>query len=327
MARWTRQKAALAADALRPVGPTRRGWSRYSTRTFYLFIAPWLVLGFIGLTALPLAYAFLVSFTNLDGMSGHWHWIGLDNYSELIGDADTWYSLGRTLLYTVITVPISIAGGLGLALLLNRRLRAVGLFRTIFYVPSVVPIVATAVMWKIMFDRDAGIINALIELVGGPAITWLVDPMAFTVLVIMVLWGLGGGMVIFLAGLQGIPGELREAAAVDGANAVQTFRAVTLPLLTPVMLFQVVTGVIAALQTLIQPLLLSAGSTGAIISVPRSNYLYMVDVYEQFFANQRFGYGAALLWVLFAVVLLITVLVLRSSALWVYYEVGLGKER
>jgi multiple sugar transport system permease protein len=234
--------------------------------------------------------------------------------------------LGRTFLYTVVSVPLSVGGGLGLALLLNRRLRAVGLYRTIFYVPSVVPVVASAVMWKIMFDRDAGIINALIELFGGPAITWLLDPTAFTVLVIMTLWGLGGGMVIFLAGLQGIPGELREAAAVDGANAVQTFRAVVLPLLTPVVLFQVVTGVIAALQTLVQPLLLAeSGGTAAVGDVPRSNFLYMVNVYQQFFANQRFGYGAALLWVLFAVLLLITVLVLRSSTLWVYYEVDQGK--
>jgi multiple sugar transport system permease protein len=308
------------------IPPRRRSWSRYSTRTFYLFIAPWFVLGFIGLTAIPLLYAFLVSFTNFDGMSGHWRWLGLDNYAELIGDPDTWYSLGRTFLYTVVSVPLSVGGGLGLALLLNRRLRAVGLYRTIFYVPSVVPVVASAVMWKIMFDRDAGIINALIELFGGPAITWLLDPTAFTVLVIMTLWGLGGGMVIFLAGLQGIPGELREAASVDGANAVQTFRAVVLPLLTPVVLFQVVTGVIAALQTLVQPLLLAeSGGTAAVADVPRSNFLYMVNVYQQFFANQRFGYGAALLWVLFAVLLLITVLVLRSSTLWVYYEVDQGK--
>ncbi len=302
----------------------RRSWSRHSTPTFYLFVAPWLFLGFIGLTLIPLAYAFLVSFTNFDGMSGHWHWLGLGNYTELIGDPDTWYSLGRTLLFMVITVPLGVAGGLALALLLNRKMRAVGLFRTIFYVPSVVPIVATALLFRIMFDRDAGIINAAIEWLGGPPVTWLVDPTAFTVMVIMVLWGLGGGMVIFLAGLQGIPSELREAAAVDGATPVQTFRAVVLPLLTPVMLFMVITGVIASLQTLIQPLLLSAGSSGG-ADVPRSNYLFMVHVYQQFFANQRFGYGAALLWVLFVVVLLITLVVLRSGALWVYYEVDQGK--
>ncbi len=316
----SRDVGRIARDARTGVA-SRRQWSRYSTRTFYLFIAPWFLLGFIGLTTIPLTYAFLLSFTNFDGISGHWHWIGLDNYSELISDPDTWYSLGRTLLFLVITVPLSTASGLGLALLLNQRIRAVGLFRTIFYVPSVVPVVASVVIWRIMFDRDSGFLNAVIGWVGRPAITWLIDPTAFLALIVMVLWGLGGGMVIFLAGLQGIPGELREAAAIDGANAVRTFRAVTLPLLTPVIFFQAVTGVIAALQTLIQPLLLSQAGTGATGSeVQRSNFLYMVNVYQQFFSNQRFGYGAALLWLLFAVILLITLLFFRSSALWVYYE-------
>lgn len=326
MARPMSRKVGRITAAAYPGLTPRRSWSRYSTRTFYLFVAPWF-LGFIGLTTIPLAYAFLLSFTNFDGISGHWHWIGLDNYSELIGDPDTWYSLGRTLLFLAITVPASVGGGMGLALLLNRRMRAVGLFRTIFYVPAVVPVVASVVMWRIMFDRDSGFINAIIGWFGGPAITWLVDPTAFTALIVMVLWGLGGGMVIFLAGLQGIPAELREAAAIDGANAGQAFRAVTLPLLTPVIFFQVVTGVIAALQTLIQPLLLSQTGMGATGSeVQRSNFLYMVNVYQQFFSNQRFGYGAALLWLLFAVILLITLLFFRSSSLWVYYEVHQEKE-
>jgi len=306
----------------------RRGWSRYSDRTFYLFVAPW-VLGFLGLTVVPLVYALLVSFTNFDGLSGRWHWIGLANYGELAGDPETWASLGRTLLFMAIAVPLGVSGGLGLAVLLNRRMRAVGLFRTIFYVPSVVPVVASAVSWRLLFDRDAGLVNAVIERVGGPVVTWLVDPTVFVVLVAMVLWGLGGGMIILLAGLQGIPGELREAAAIDGANAWQTFRAVVLPLLTPVIFFQVITGIIVSLQTLVQPLLLNpsgalggggagAGGTG---SMPTSTDLYMVNVYEQFFANDRFGYGSALLWVLFAIVLLITLVVVRSGRLWVFYEV------
>lgn len=306
--------------------PRKRRWSRYSSRTFYLFIAPWL-LGFIGLTVFPLLYALMISFTNFDGMSDHWRWIGLKNYFDLFRDHDMWLSLSRTLIYTLIIVPLLVAGGLGLALLLNRSMRGIGLFRTIFYVPSVVPIVASVVVWKIMFDRDAGIINALIERFGGPTITWLVDPTAFYALIIMVLWGLGGGMVISLAGLQGIPNELREAAMVDGANSWQVFRSVVLPLLTPVLFFQVVTNIIYAFQTLIQPLLLAV-SQGAVaaVSVPPSNNLYMVNVYAQFFYNQRFGYGSALLWVLFAVILLITLLVFRSGALWVYYEVDNDKE-
>jgi multiple sugar transport system permease protein len=299
----------------------RGRWSRYSSRTFYLFVSPW-VLGFIFLTIFPLAYALMISFTNFDGISQSWKWVGLANYIELLRASDTWFSLGRTLLYMVITIPLSIAGGLGLAVLLNRHLRAVGLFRSIFYLPSIVPIVATALMWKLIFDRDVGALNAVIELLGGQAVTWLIDPTVFYALIIMVLWGLGGGMIISLAGLQGIPQELSEAAIVDGASSWQVFRSVTLPLLSPVLFFQLITAVIYSLQTFIQPLLLAeSNGINASVSVPPSNFFYMVNVYQQFLYNQRFGYGSALLWVLFILILAFTLLVFRSSAFWVYYEV------
>ncbi|HEY4387252.1 MAG TPA: sugar ABC transporter permease [Ktedonobacteraceae bacterium] len=302
---------------------TRVRWSRYSSRTFYLFVSPWL-LGFLALTVIPLVYALLVSFTNFDGISPRWSWIGLDNYVELFRNADTWYSLGRTLLYMCISVPLSIAGGLGLALLLNQRLKAVGFFRSIFYLPSIVPVVASAIMWKLIFDRDAGVLNAFLELFHLSDVTWLIDPTVFYALIIMVLWGLGGGMIISLAGLQGIPQELREAARVDGANAWQAFRRVTLPLLTPVLFFQLITGIIYSLQTFVQPLLLSESNgvgTSAATLVPRSNFFYMVNVYEQFLYFQRFGYGSAMLWVLFVLILVFTLLVFRSSVFWIYYEV------
>jgi len=320
MAILARQEVVKRNQQARPT--RQRGhWSRYSSRTFYLFVAPW-VIGFMTLTALPLAYALMISFTDWDGISTRWHWVGLDNYAQLLQNADTWYSLGRTLLYTGIAVPLSIAGGLGLALLLNQRLKAVGFFRTIFYVPSIVPVVATAIMWKLIFDRDAGVLNAFLQRLGLPALTWLVDPTAFYALIVLTLWGLGGGMVIMLAGLQGIPTELNEAAVVDGANRWQAFRSITLPMLSPVIFFQVVTGVIASLQVLVQPLLLSETNTiSQAVNVPRSNFVYMVNVYEQFFVNQRFGYGSAMLWVFFVVILAITVLVLRSGSFWVYYEV------
>ncbi|HEY4385100.1 MAG TPA: sugar ABC transporter permease [Ktedonobacteraceae bacterium] len=299
----------------------RKHWSRYSSKTFYLFISPW-VIGALALTLIPLVYALIVSFTNFDGISTHWHFVGLANYLELLQDGNTWHSLSRTLLYCVITVPISVAAGLGLAILLNQRLIAVGFFRTVFYLPSVVPVVATAIMWKLIFDRDAGALNAILAPFGSPAITWLIDPYVFFVLIILTLWGLGGGMIISLAGLQGIPSELREAASIDGANAWQVFRNVTLPLLSPVLFFEVITGMIGALQTFIQPLLLAETNGAASVgSVPSSNYLYMVNVYGQFFANQRFGYGSAMLWILFIIILAITLLVFRSSTFWVYYEV------
>lgn len=301
--------------------PVRRSWSRYSSRTFYLFISPWLV-GFTLLTAAPLAYAFAVSLTNFDGSSVHWRWIGLRNYLKLLADADAIASLLRTLLYAAIVVPLTVAGGLGLAVLLNRRLKLMGLFRTIFFLPSVVPVVATAIMWKLIFNRDAGVLNAITGAVGLRPVTWLVDPYAFYALMILVLWGLGGGMVITLAALQGVPPELEEAARVDGANRWHVFRRVTVPMISPVLFFQVVTGVIAAFQTIVQPLLLAeASNMGALPQVPQSTHLYMVQVYQEFFFSNRFGYGSAMLWVFFVIILLITVLVQRSSRLWVHYEV------
>ena len=316
----TYEIAHISENVVHSSMKTRRKWSRYSNKTFYLFISPWII-GFLLLTVIPLFYALMMSFTNFDGISPHWHWIGLANYSELFRDPDTWYSLSRTLLYTVLAVPLTIAGGLGLALLMNMRLRVVGLFRTLFYLPTVVPIVAAAITWRLIFGRDTGPLNALL----GHSFDWLGDPMAFGALLILALWGMGSGMVLSLAGLQGIPQELREAAIVDGANPWQMFRSVTLPMLSPVLFFQVVTGVIAALQVLVQPLLLATAGFGqdssGLSELPRSNYLYMVHVYAQFFQNQRFGYGSALLWILFLFVLVITILVFRSGSLWVYYEV------
>lgn len=324
MATFAQLERTEAHHAMRARSHKRhQGWKRYSSWTFYLFVAPW-VLGFLTLTLFPLLYALLVSFTSFDGISPHWHWVGLANYSELLQNADTWYSLGRTLLFTLLVVPLSVAGGLALAVLLNERVKAVGIFRTIFYVPSIVPVVASALMWKLIFDRDIGALNALLERLNVPVVSWLLDPTAFYALVIVMLWGLGGGMVISLAGLQGVPSELLEAASMDGANRWQIFRNITLPQISPVLFFQVITGIIGSLQVFVQPLLLSEtnsvtglGST----TVPRGNFLYLVNVLQQFLTFGRFGYGSAMLLVFFLVILAITLLVFRSSGFWVYYEV------
>jgi multiple sugar transport system permease protein len=318
----------LGSVAVAAARRTRRpDWYRYSGRTFYLFVSPW-VLGFVLLTVLPLAYAFALSLTNFDGISPRWRWVGLRNYRELFDDADAWASLVRTLVYTAIAVPLSVAGGLGLAVLLNQRLRAVGLFRTIFFLPSVVPVVAMAIMWKLIFNRDAGILNAIIEKVGISPITWLVDPNAFYALIILTLWGLGGGMVISLAALQGVPAELEEAAIVDGANWWHVFRHVTVPSISPVLFFQVITGIIVAFQILVQPVLLAeTNGIQAVGQVPQSTHLYMVQVYQEFFTSQRFGYGSAMLWMFFLIILAVTLVVQRSSRFWVHYEVDSDADR
>ena len=304
-----------------------RKWTRYPTRAFYAFISPW-ALGFLLLTAVPLVYGFLVSLTNFDGSSPRWKWVGFRNYIELFSDGDAWTALLRTVLFTVIFVPISVAGSLGLAVVINRRLRAVGVWRTIFFLPSVVPVVAMAILWKLVLNKDSGILNAMLSAVGIPRVAWLQDPAAFYALIILMLWGLGGGMIIMLAALQGVPVELEEAASIDGASRWRVFWSITVPMISPVVFFAVITGAIGALQILIQPLLLTnASGIAGVGNVPEGNRLYMVQVYQEFFLNNRFGYGSAMLWVFFLVILAITLLVLRFGRSLVYYEVDADAEK
>lgn len=298
-----------------------RKWTLYPKRTFYAFVAPWAI-GFVLLTALPLVYGFLVSLTNFDGSSPRWKWVGLRNYVELLSDIDVWAALGRTLVFTAIVVPLSVAGSLGLAIIINRRLAAVGVWRTVFFLPSVVPVVAMAIMWKLVFNYDAGIVNAMLRGVGLEPVRWLVDPAVFSALVIVMLWGLGAGMVIMLAALQGVPKELEEAATIDGAGKSGVFWNVTVPMISPIIFFQVITGVIGTLQVLVQPLLLTnASGLQGVGQVPDSNRLYMVEVYQEFFLNNRFGYGSAMLWVYFVIILALTLVLLRSSRSLVYSEI------
>jgi multiple sugar transport system permease protein len=314
------------SGAALPPQPKRRWprWSRESSFAFYVFASPWII-GFLLLTLTPMIYALTVSLTDYNGMGGHWHWIGTQNYSDMFNDPQTWSSLWLTLKFMVIWIPLNIGGALGLAVLLNRRMRGVGVFRTIFYIPAVVPVVAGALAWKLMFDTSAGLINWVITNLGGASTIWLADPYVFyTVIVLMVWSGAGYGMVILLAGMQGVPPELREAASIDGANAMQSFRHVTLPLLSPVLMYLLILNVLWALQTVVQPLLMTSNggvsgmgtSSGA---QPGSSDFFMVNVYQQFFTNNEYGYGSALLWFLVAIILVITAVVFWTGKSWVYY--------
>ena len=295
-----------------------RAWRE--TVSFYLFIGPWLI-GFLALGVLPLVFGLVISLTNYDGFNlDNLKFRGLDNYTRVLDDPEVLHSLSRTLVFTGLSVPLGIAFALGLAVLLNQGIPARGVFRTLFYLPHIIPIVAIVWIWRLFTDQNFGLLNGLISVVRpDTAIRWLVDYPTY-VLIVLTLWaGVGGGMVIFLAGLQGIPNELKEAARIDGASAWQVFRTVTLPLLTPVIFFQLILSIIGALQVLVAPMLMAGSSLGA--SPPRDNYFYLIHVYQQVFAHQRFGYGMALLWLLFAVIVALSALVFRSSRYWVYYEV------
>lgn len=284
-----------------------------------MFVAPWVV-GFVALTVFPLGYAFWLSLTDSDGLSPRTNFVGLANYVEIFKDPLTLSSLAKTGLFALITVPLAIIAGLLLAVMVNQPIRARGFFRAMIYLPAVVPPVGAALAFRLIFDRDAGAANGVLSEFGSNPITWLVDPNARYVLYALVLWGCGGSMIISLAGLQDIPRDLLEAAQVDGATAWQRFTRITVPLLSPVILFQVITGVIASLQSF-APLLLSTGSLGGTGQVPQGNYLYMIHVIAQYFSAARFGYASAMLWLLFAVILVITLLIIKVSARTVFYTV------
>jgi multiple sugar transport system permease protein len=245
--------------------------------------------------------------------------VGLANYAHAVSDNEAIFAFGRTAYFTALHVPLSVILAVAIAVMLNQAVPGRGAFRSIFYLPTIVPIVATVWVWKIFLDQNFGLLNAAIGLVlPNLAVHWLVDYPTY-VLIVLTLWtGVGGGMVIALAGLQGVPNELKEAAQIDGANRWRVFLGVTLPLLTPVIFFQVLLGIIGSLQVLVTPLLLAGASLSAM--PPHDNYFYLIHVYIQVFANQRFGYGTALLWLLFVIIVILSAVVFRSSRYWVYYE-------
>ncbi|MEU6224904.1 sugar ABC transporter permease [Streptomyces sp. NPDC047042] len=307
----------------RPAADTGRRSRSLTTRrafAFYVFAGPW-ILGFLALTAFPLGYAFWLSLTNSDGLSNNSRFVGLDNYREVFSDPETMSSLARTGVFTAITVPLTIAAGLLLAVLVNQPIRARGLFRTLLYLPAVMPPVGAALTFKLIFDRDSGAANGALDALHIDGVSWLTDPYARWVLISLTLWGAGNVMIISLAGLQDIPKEMHEAARMDGANAWQSFTRITLPLLSPVLFFQVITGIIAAVQSFL-PLLISLDPTPkGVTAVPEGNYLFMIHVFAQYFANGRYGYASAMLWVLFLIIVAVTFLIFKLSKGAVFYAV------
>lgn len=309
-----------------PLGKRLRSRAARRTAWFYVFLSPWL-LGFLFLWIIPLCVGFLTSLTKYDGLNvNNIEFVGLENYKRAFtADPDALYSFKQTLKWAAWNIPAWMTLSFILALILNRAMWGRGFFRTTYYMPSIVPIVALVWVWRIILDRNVGLLNAIISVFRpGTAISWLTT-YALQGVTVMAVWkGLGWGMVIFLAGLQGIPNELIEAARIDGAGTRQIFRHVTIPLMTPVIFFVLITGMISSFQEFIVPQLLASlgGSSAAGFSTipPRPVYLSMVHVNRQIFSFQRFGYGIALLWLLFIAVAVITLVVFKSSRYWVHSE-------
>jgi multiple sugar transport system permease protein len=280
----------------------------------YLCVAPWIV-GFLFLTAGAMIYGMILAFFRTDLLSV-WQFVGLGNFGQLGSDSLFWKSLASTAYYTGAVVPLNTAIALVIAMMLNKPMLGRGVFRTIYYLPSVVSGVAVTIIWIWLFSPQKGPINGFLKIVGiDPGPRWFFsEEWAMPGLIIMSLWGVGGAILIYLAGLQGIPSELYEAAEIDGANSLRSFLAVTVPLMTPTIFFTVVMDLIGSFQIFTQAFIATAGG-------PNNATLTMVlYLYRKGFIQFQFGYAAAISWVLFVIILVMTALVFRSSSAWVYYE-------
>lgn len=253
------------------------------------------------------------SFTNYNILSPA-KWIGLANYTALVHDPLFWTALYNTVYYTVITVPLSTVFAIGLAMLLNMNVRGLAIYRTVFYLPAIVPAVASSILWLWLFNPSFGLIDSVLRGIGLPGPGWVFSVVwAKPALIIMGLWGLGAPMVIYLASLQGVPQELYEAASIEGASTAHKIRYVTLPFLSPVILFNVILGLIGSFQIFTQAYVMTSGGPS------NSTLFYALYMYEQAFQFLHMGYASAMAWVLFVLVLLATLMIFRSSARWVYY--------
>ncbi len=295
-------------------GDWLKRWKKPETLLFYLCISPWL-LGFLIWTAGPMIYSLYLSLTSWDLFTPA-KWLGFGNYVDIFTDNDDfWQSLKVTALYTIFSVPLSLIGALALALLLNSAVRGIAFFRTIFYLPSVLPGIAVSVLWIWVFNPEFGILNVILSFFGIKGPRWLADPhWALSALILMSLWSLGGGMIIYLAALKGISRSLYEAAELDGANRVQQLFNITIPQITPTIFFNLIMSIIGSFQVFTQAYSMTNGGP------QRSTLFYMYYLFDTAFIKFRMGYASALAWVLFIIILVFTLLVIRSSTLWVYYE-------
>ncbi|NLL43192.1 MAG: sugar ABC transporter permease [Firmicutes bacterium] len=284
---------------------------------FYLFLLPWII-GFTSMTLGPMIVSIWYSLTDYNMLMPPW-FVGLENYQRLFTeDPLFWKSLYNTVYYVIFSVPLGLVAGLILALLLNQKLRGMNLFRTIYYLPSIVPMIAGSFLWVWIFNPRYGLLNRLLGMIGLPDnILWLHSEVwSKPALIIMSLWGVGGGMIIFLAGLQGIPVQLYEAAQLDGASKWSQFWKVTLPLLTPTIFFNLIMGLIGAFQTFAQVYVMTGGQGGPL----NSTLFYMLYLYRQAFEFFNMGYASAMAWVLFVIVIALTLLQLKLSKRWVFYQ-------
>lgn len=281
----------------------------------YLFISPWII-GFILFQAIPLAMVFYYSFTKYSVLSAP-QWIGFDNYQKIFTNDKLFItSMWNTIYIVAFSVPLRLIIGFILAQLINQKIKGLTIFRTIYYLPVIIPIAATSVLWEWMFQPRYGIINYFFELLGLPAINWLVSvTWSKPAIIIVTLWRIGEAVILFLAGLQGVPHELYEAADIDGARPIAKLIKITIPLITPTILLQVIMEIIHVFQSFVWSYSMTKG--GPLYS----SLTFVLYIYRRAFDNFQMGYASALSMILFIVILVLTIAIFRTSNKWVYSEV------
>ncbi len=295
----------------------RRYLTRREKANFRLglaFISPWII-GFLGLTLYPIASSLYYSFTTFSLFQPP-TWVGLKNYIDLFTRDDKFYlSLSNTLVFLVLVMSCSVIVALGLARLLNSKLRGMGFFRTVFFMPTIIPAVASAAIWMWILNPQWGLLNGLLRAIGLEGLPWLSSPVwSKPSLVLVALWGIGSEVIIYFAALKEIPQAYYEAAIVDGANFWQQTRYITIPLISPVILFHLVNGTIWAFQYFTEAFIMTEGGP------VNSTLFYSLYLYRNAFTNIKMGYASAQAWILFVVVMIATLIILRSSKKWVHYE-------
>lgn len=309
--------ASLASSphALTTLHPGRRARRREALRVVkgLLFISPWLI-GFLWLTLYPAVASLYYSFTRFNMITPP-RWIGLGNYAKMFLEDDVFrVALLNTLYFAGFGVPVQTVIGVALALLLNAKVRGMSIYRTVYYLPTVIPVVAGSFLWLWILHPKMGLVNVLLEMVGIRGPGWLSDPAwSKPALIILSAWGLGQAVVIYLAALQDIPVRLYEAAELDGANRAQSLFLITLPLLTPSIFFNVVMGIIGSFQYFTSAFVMTGGGP------LRSTLFYGLQLYYVGFQDFKMGYASAMAWVLLLMILVITLLFFRSSGRWVHY--------
>lgn len=284
----------------------------------YLFILPWII-GFIVFTAGPLLFSFAASFTNYN-VTSQMDFVGLSNYEKLFsGDQLFWTSLYNTLYYVLFSVPLTTVGAILLSALLNRDIPGMRLFRTIYYLPAVLSGVGVYLLWMQLLEPGTGMVNTILAWFGIAGPNWLFDPdWTKPALIFMKLWSVGGGMLLYLASMQGISKSLYEAAEIDGANAWQQFTRITIPMITPVIFFDIVTSLIGGFQIFQEAYVMSNGEGGPVNSM----LFYNLYMWKKAFEAFDMGYAMAMSWILFVIVFALTIVNLKLAPKWVHYEGG-----